>query len=161
MQPWKGEERRYSILLFPTTREAVRYPTSSNSMLEVVEDSCWILPSRRSSTCGRREPGGMSQNFVEELARLVDLAPQARVAIDWPAAERELGLQLPSDYKEFAGRFGPGHFQNGYLWIAVPRGVGDRLNFFTSLVQRLEMLRYLRSSGDEIPYPLYPEMGGL
>jgi SMI1-KNR4 cell-wall len=105
--------------------------------------------------------GGVSRNFVAELARLVGLAPQARVAIDWATVEGELGRRLPSDYKEFGSRFGPGNFQGDYLWVAVPRGIGDRVNFLNSLVQNLEILRYLRSSGREIPYPIYPEKGGL
>jgi hypothetical protein len=53
----------------------------------------------------------VSRNFVEELAQVVDLAPQARVAIDWATVEGELGRRLPSDYKEFGSRFGPGNFQ--------------------------------------------------
>jgi hypothetical protein len=71
----------------------------------------------------------MIRDAVEELAQLVGLTYQDRVVVDWVEVEHELGRQLPTDYKEFATRFGPGHFEDGYLWVAVPQGKGRRLNF--------------------------------
>jgi hypothetical protein len=56
----------------------------------------------------------MTQDAVEKLAQLARLTYQDRVVVDWVEAERELGQQLPTDYKEFATRFGPGHFEDGY-----------------------------------------------
>jgi hypothetical protein len=103
----------------------------------------------------------MIRDAVEELAQLVGLTYQDRVVVDWVEVEHELGRQLPTDYKEFATRFGPGHFEDGYLWVAVPQGKGRRLNFFESLDVNIGILRYARSSGEAIPYPLHPENAGL
>jgi hypothetical protein len=103
----------------------------------------------------------MTQDAVEQLAQLVRLTYQDRVVVDWVEVERKLGRQLPTDYKEFATRFGPGHFEDGYLWVAVPQGEGRRLNFFESLDVNIGVLRDVRSRGEAIPYPLYPENGGV
>jgi hypothetical protein len=103
---------------------------------------------------------GMRQADVEELALIVDLAPAPRVRIDWGRVEGKLGRRLPSDYKAFAERFGPGHFEE-YIWVAVPRGFGDRLDFFGQLEQSVETLRSLAADGIPVPYPLYPAKGGL
>jgi len=103
---------------------------------------------------------GMGKDYVEELAQLVDLAPAPRVRIDWERVEHKLGRRLPSDYKAFAERFGPGHFDE-YIWVAVPRGFGPRLDFFGQLEQSVETLRSLAAARIPVPYPLYPERGGL
>lgn len=103
----------------------------------------------------------MTRDAVEALAQLVGLADQGWAVIDWVEVERELDQQLPADYKEFATRFGPGHFRKGYLWVAVPTGEGPRLDFFESLYQNIGILAEVRSNGIEVPYPLYPEKGGL
>lgn len=102
---------------------------------------------------------GMGQAYVEELAQIVDLTPAPRVRIDWEQVENKLGRRLPSDYKAFAERFGPGHFDE-YIWVAVPRGFGPRLDFFGQLEQSVETLRSLAADGIPVPYPLYPEKGG-
>ena len=103
----------------------------------------------------------MTRDVLEALAQLVDLANEDRIVIDWVEVERELGLELPADYKEFATRFGAGHFRDGYLWVVVPTGEGPRLNFFESLYQNMGILAEVRSSGIKVPYPLYPDKGGL
>lgn len=102
----------------------------------------------------------MGRPYVEELAQIVDLAPAPRVRIDWERVENKLGRRLPSDYKAFAERFGPGHFEE-YIWVAVPRGFGPRLDFFEQLEQSVETLRSLAAARIPVPYPLYPEKGGL
>ena len=103
---------------------------------------------------------GMRQDFVEELARVVELDPQPRMRVDWARVEDKLGRRLPSDYKVFAERFGPGHFDE-YIWVAVPHGFGPRLDFFEQLQERVNTLRSLADAGIPIPYPLYPEEKGL
>ncbi len=103
---------------------------------------------------------GMRQDFVEELAQMVDLAPEPKISIDWGRVENKLGRRLPSDYKAFAERFGPGHFDE-YIWVAVPRGFGPRLDFFGQLEESVNILRSLAADGISIPYPLYPEKRGL
>lgn len=102
----------------------------------------------------------MGKDYVEELAQIVDLAPEPKVRIDWERVESKLGRRLPSDYKAFAERFGPGDF-DGSIFVAVPRGFGPRLDFFGELERSIEILRSLAADGIPVPYPLYPEKGGL
>jgi hypothetical protein len=92
---------------------------------------------------GGRSMKRMRKDYVEELAQIVDLVPEPKVRIDWERVENKLGRRLPSDYKAFAERFGPGDFGES-IWVAVPRGFGDRLDFFSQLEQSVEVLHRWR-----------------
>lgn len=76
--------------------------------------------------------------------------------------ERELGVTLPQDYKEYIIRFGTGYI-GGFLWIFNPFTQKESLNFLHQKNTRLDALRVIKEKyGDEeCPYPLYPEAGGL
>jgi len=104
---------------------------------------------------GRNHP-----NFVEQLARLVELTPEPRISIDWNLVEQRVGRCLPSDYKEFAERFGPGHFGE-YIWVAVPRGDAPRVNLFNELRETADLWEFLGAEQIAIEYPLYPAKNGL
>lgn len=57
------------------------------------------------------------------VQRFVDWVPppSSPREVDWAAAERELGIALPADYKELAERFGPGIFDDYIaLWLPWP-----------------------------------------
>jgi hypothetical protein len=117
----------------------------------------WVRPADTAPWLAMK---GMRQDYVEALAQIVDLAPEPKVRIDWERVEHKLGRRLPSDYKAFAERFGPGEFDES-IFVAVPRGFGPRLDFFGLLEESVEILRSLGADGIPVPYPLYPERGGL
>ncbi|MFG3551122.1 SMI1/KNR4 family protein [Streptomyces sp. NPDC047725] len=76
----------------------------------------------------------------------------------WTAAERYLGVGLPSDYKAFLDLYGPGSI-DGYLWLSRPlEGDAAELDGLWSL----EDWRRARLSGPDLyPYPFHPDPGGL
>jgi SUKH superfamily protein len=45
----------------------------------------------------------------------------SRWRCDWREAESELGVSLPSDYKELCERFGPGEFSSS-IWVMFDQG---------------------------------------
>lgn len=81
---------------------------------------------------------------------------------DWSQVERELGLSLPTDYKEFISTYGSGKVC-GFVSVYSPfvRNInwsfGSYLEQCRSAYQALVDTRVL----DGIPYPVLPEMGGL
>ncbi|GAA1283061.1 hypothetical protein Psi02_30980 [Planotetraspora silvatica] len=93
------------------------------------------------------------------IDRLVRLAAPPKSPVDagedWAVAEAELGLELPSDFKELVRRYGVGNFCD-YLFTHPMRSLID---------SNLELLEANRLDRVEYPswyrYPLYPEPGGL
>jgi hypothetical protein len=101
------------------------------------------------------------------LYRLADLAGIQlgdRVSFDWDVIERDLGLQLPADYKLLAERLPPGWFRE-FARLERPERTDDwpRGCFFLDEFgeQVMESVREWRANGDPVPYPVYPEQGGL
>ena len=60
---------------------------------------------------------------MSSIADLIRLVPPPSVPVaangDWPKLERELGLPIPQDYKDFIANYGTGAFCN-YLVIPSP-----------------------------------------
>jgi hypothetical protein len=80
---------------------------------------------------------------------------------DWKAVEAEMGTTLPDDHKEFIGTYGTGRI-DGFLWVFNPFSENENLNLITAGKVRLDALRELRDEfGEEVPYKLFPEDGGL
>ncbi|MEV0032188.1 SMI1/KNR4 family protein [Nocardia sp. NPDC050793] len=55
---------------------------------------------------------------VEQLGQLVS-PPSKRRDIEWDAVERELGVELPADYKELIDTYGGGYWDE-YLYVLEP-----------------------------------------
>lgn len=80
----------------------------------------------------------------------------------WPAIEADIGVALPSDYKQYINVFGTGCI-GGFIWPFNPFSVNRFLNLSEGIGLNLDALRELKEKwGDkQCPYPLYPEPGGL
>ncbi|WP_435591718.1 SMI1/KNR4 family protein [Nocardia sp. bgisy118] len=63
---------------------------------------------------------------VQQLRQLVSPPPNRR-DVDWDGVERDLGDELPADYKELIGIYGGGYWDN-YLYILEPGCANDDYN---------------------------------
>jgi uncharacterized protein (TIGR02996 family) len=94
------------------------------------------------------------------LAELRLLAPpprrQVRPRGDWAAVEAVLGLRLPEDYKAFLDLYGLGMI-NHCLEVPHPFASGGGHEFWDARNSFIELL----ADTITVPYPVYPEPGGL
>lgn len=92
---------------------------------------------------------------VRQLAALAGVTVGSAAARDWAAVESSLGgLALPDDYKKLADNLPGGRFKE-LVGLVIPDGDG-RYRY------GLEDLRRWREDGHgNVPYPLFPEKGGL
>jgi hypothetical protein len=81
---------------------------------------------------------------------------------EWLAIEEKLGTPLPTDYKEYINTYGTGTI-GSFLWPYNPFSNNENLNLITRIEQDLSALRQIKDEfgEEEVPYPLYPETGGL
>ncbi|GGW62193.1 hypothetical protein GCM10010503_44300 [Streptomyces lucensis JCM 4490] len=95
-------------------------------------------------------PEGSS--WAERLCVLTGWEPVPRPAVDWRAAEAELGTPLPRDYKEIVDLFGTGTFDD-YVDLLVPGARGMDIVVWAGL----------GGDGTDLyePYAAYPAPGGL
>ncbi|WP_410599471.1 SMI1/KNR4 family protein [Amycolatopsis sp. lyj-90] len=92
---------------------------------------------------------------LDDLVRLIT-PPENPVGFggDWQAVEVELGLVLPSDFKELAARYGEGDFDD--ISLLSPD------DLLTSARDLLPMAGGFRDEFPEaVPFPLWPEPGGV
>ncbi|WP_370949005.1 SMI1/KNR4 family protein [Amycolatopsis sp. cg5] len=100
---------------------------------------------------------------VDEVARLVGWRPgDFRPEVDWAAVERELGLALPSDYKELLTRFPSGAYRSA-IEVENPAQSADEL---AGAKRHNEEFLEIFADPDTgylsgVPYVLFPEPGGL
>ena len=83
-------------------------------------------------------------------------APVSTFAGPWGPIEADLGLTLPADYKDFVRLYGHGHFL-GFLGVNVPATA----NRYVHLTFSALMICNAHRGADGLPYPLWPEPGGL
>jgi hypothetical protein len=103
-----------------------------------------------------------SADRTDELARMVSLPSTTRTQEDWEAVERSLGLALPGDYKNLIEVVGPGAF-DGYLLLPSPFFVSktdNQFDFFQYVDYAEDAMDAPLERG-ELPYPLYPDPGGM
>jgi hypothetical protein len=86
---------------------------------------------------------------VEQLTRLLP-RPVAGRPKNWASVTRQLGTELPTDYKEFIDIFGGGSV-DGYLWVLEPDCANPGYDLLDSVTERAEALEYLWSSSEEKP----------
>lgn len=77
---------------------------------------------------------------------------------EWRAIERELGLTLPTDYREFVSTYGTGRLAVEYL-IYSPFWGAEYLNHVRYLCQLETDFR--AQFPHRVPYPVWPEPGGV
>jgi len=73
--------------------------------------------------------------------------------------ERELGVKFPQDYREFVHAYGSGSIED-FIRVLNPFSASDRLGFVPRAKKLCDILRGLREM-DIVPYPVYPDKGGL
>jgi hypothetical protein len=79
---------------------------------------------------------------------------------DWRAAERELGLALPSDYRDFIFTYGTGLFAR-FFRLYNPFATGA-MGLLPSVQETCEWRRRTkRDFPERVPYPIYPESPGI
>jgi hypothetical protein len=86
----------------------------------------------------------------------------------WDTIEREIGLQLPDDYKAFIDLYGTGTVSSARGWAIIwnfreaPRSGGslsDELGGPESVAEFYR--RQINATDYPCPYPIFPESGGL
>jgi len=86
---------------------------------------------------------------------------ESRSERGWEFVEAELGIELPSDYKEYISIYGTGSVDN-FLWVLNPFSENKYLNLIDESKATLQAFQQLqRDFGETIPYTLYPEPLGL
>src|SRR6266704_1970342 len=79
----------------------------------------------------------------------------------WQKVERELGTQLPSDYRDFVFTYGSGLFAQFYR-IYNPFAASEFTALNTSVQRVCAAERETkRDWPDRVPYPIYPDQPGL
>ena len=84
---------------------------------------------------------------VRELTHLLPQPATAAPPKDWAAVARQLGTDLPTDYKDFIATHGGGYVDN-YLWILEPGCANDNYDLVDNDEERTEAFEYLWD-GDE------------
>jgi hypothetical protein len=100
--------------------------------------------------------------LVDLLARIAGVSGLSGEEYDWPAVEARLGVPLPADYKELLAVFPRGLFR-GLVRVSRP-GEPEyaRTDFLGFNRYRLDDMRVARAAGHmNLPYPVFPEPGGL
>lgn len=77
---------------------------------------------------------------------------------DWAAFNDKVGLSFPEDYFALSNIYGSGRFLAGEFKIANPFDPDDE-GFATR--ELLTMRERKASAPDAVPYPIYPDPGGL
>ena len=99
--------------------------------------------------------------LMNELLTLLE-KPAGPVANqgDWEAAEAELKTALPEDFKWFIGQYGSGQMGDMYICSPLATKPGYKLcEYHDSVIRAYQDLS--ADGGDEIPYPMFPDVGGL
>jgi len=104
---------------------------------------------------------------MEVLERLLELMPPPRSPVEsgtpvsWAATEAALRTSLPRDYKQFIEAYGSGSVDE-FVTVLNPNSSTPDLQLDQYGERMLAVTRNLRSGGVvEIPFPIYPEPGGL
>jgi hypothetical protein len=97
---------------------------------------------------------------LEEFVKLVPPPAKPRDNIgDWSEVESALGTTLPTDYKVYIDAYGTGILLD-FLWIYNPFAQDVEANLLIQSSGELRTQRELRTKL-AIPYPLFPEPGGV
>lgn len=100
---------------------------------------------------------------IEALIRVLPppAEPTHATGRPWEEIEAAIGLNLPSDYKAYVARYGLGSI-NGMVIPLNPHTPNRHVDLERKSAVILDALRTTRSEFPaEMPYPLFPEDGGL
>lgn len=98
----------------------------------------------------------------EELAELLGWHEHAELRLTWDEVESILGVAMPSDFKKLMARFPSGVFGERFYVYSPVQDAAAFDEFRNDWREDLDWLIELRDSGQQIiPYPVYPERGGL
>jgi hypothetical protein len=81
-------------------------------------------------------------------------------ANDWPRIQSELNLELPMDYKKFIDEYNTGRIAD-FIIIFSPFAKNANVNLLNQIHTQTGILQELHSSGEKIPYELFPKEGGI
>ncbi|HEV7405312.1 MAG TPA: SMI1/KNR4 family protein [Chthoniobacteraceae bacterium] len=96
-------------------------------------------------------------NLVEPPKRPSEVGSLAQ----WEAVERQLGVVLPSDYRDFVFTYGTGHFAHFY-GVYNPFASSEWIALWPSVQRVCAGERQIkRHFPDAVPYPVYPDQPGL
>jgi hypothetical protein len=106
--------------------------------------------------------------FTMSLARLTELVPppahptEVGTREEWEQKERELGTKLPEDYRQFVFTYGTGLFGNLYV-VLNPFAASEHIALVPRSRAICEIYREIkeREGAEAVPYPIFPERGGL
>ncbi|HMF16102.1 MAG TPA: SMI1/KNR4 family protein [Gemmataceae bacterium] len=78
---------------------------------------------------------------------------------DWDSVEQKLGTRLPHDYKEFVRVYGAGRI--GQMPIHISSPFSKTNNLQQHIDGTNAAYRLMIELGSEVPFPVFPERGGL
>jgi hypothetical protein len=95
---------------------------------------------------------------IERLMKVVPPPAEPFEAFDgpWERIEAGLGTALPQDYKDFVRVYGSGYFME-FLGVDVPKSRNPNVR----LERQVGVVRDMFRAFEEVPYPLWPDPGGL
>ncbi|WP_340558536.1 hypothetical protein [Streptomyces sp. GSL17-111] len=109
----------------------------------------------------------MTRPWADALRAEVGPEAPRGFTVPWERPESELGLVLPTDYKEFVYVFGPGEL-DGFVTVAVPGVANPNVDLVTWARDTMENHRYLVEEERIVeegladwPYPPAPQPGFL
>jgi hypothetical protein len=105
--------------------------------------------------------------MLASLAQLIAIVPppvepmEAGSTHAFAGVEDRLALVLPDDYKQIVMAFGTGSWRD-FLWVLNPFSANAHLNLLHQAARQLDAERQVKEASPEaVPFPLYPQMGGL
>ena len=103
----------------------------------------------------------MSIDQLKELVAPPDTPSEVGTLSQWRDYERSLGVELPSDYREFVFTYGSGLFASFYR-IYNPFAASQHIALLSSVTR---VCKYNRESQQKypnrFPFPYFPEKDGL
>ena len=118
------------------------------------------LSNQSASEDAQSPPADMNDTLSELIAILPPPAAPEENHGDWNAVEKELGVQLPDDYKVFIETYGTGVI-SCELSILNPFTQHDGSNLFRKLEWLREMDREFNSENPRGGTPPFPAEGGV
>jgi hypothetical protein len=106
-------------------------------------------------------------SYWKRLTSLLPVPESPRgLDTDWESIEHELGIVLPSDYKQFINHFGTGLIQGssldyGCLSVWNYREASNNFSLLDDVSSVISEYHDAREKGYSLIYPFYPEKGGL
>ncbi len=100
------------------------------------------------------------------IDRLIEVMPPPQspvdlgTSIDWASIEQQVGLPLPTDYKEFIATYGTGSIC-GFLWVFNPFTKNRFLNFAEAIKNFHFARKELSGLSGVPPYPKWPSAGEI